>query len=267
MATKLKARKPEAHKTGHVKMVVFGKAGSGKTWLSLQLPTPFYIDVEGGAVRSQYQDRLLQANGAYLARADGAATVAGVIEQVKALATETHAYQTLVIDSLTKLWNSEISKEQERMQASGTVDAFGASKKPAVRQIRRLLDWISKLNMNVVLVCHEMAEWANVDGQRQEIGKIPDCYEKVAYELDLTLRILTVSQGNRIAQVAKSRVLPFPEGSRFNLQVNGQDVSYTQFAERYGKEAIEQPVKPIVLATAEQVAEIERLLSIVKVSD
>lgn len=262
--TRLKARKPEPTRAGHFKGVFYGRPGSGKTWFSLQLPRPFYVDAEGGAIRSQYQERLAAAQGAYLGREDGAATFDGVLEQVRALATESHGYQTLVIDSITKLWNSELAKEQERL---GDKDAFGAYKKPAIRQVRRLLDWITKLDMNVVLIAHEVAEWASVDGKREQVGFLPDVYEKVAYELDLTLRVLSLSQGNRVAQVAKSRVLGFPEGSRFNLQLNGVDVSYAQFAERYGKDAIEAASKPIVLATPAQVAEIERMLSVVKVKD
>lgn len=266
MATsRLKARKPEPPKLGHFKGVFFGKAGAGKTWFALQLPRPYYVDSEGGAIRSQYQERLQQAQGGYLGREDGAASFDSVIEQIKVLATEKHEYQTLVIDSITKLWTSEIAKEQERMKSAGVTDAFGASKKPAVAQIRRMLDWISKLNMNVVLIAHEVGEWANVDGKREEIGRVPDVYEKVAYELDLVLRVVFASQGNRVAHVSKSRILGFPDGSRFDLQVNGKDVSYTEFSQRYGRDAIEQPVKPIVLATPEQLSEITRLLDVVKV--
>lgn len=262
-ATRLKARKPEAQSVGHFKGVFYGKQGVGKTWFALQLPAPFYVDAEAGASRSQYQERLLKAGGAYLGREDGAGSFASVIEQMKALATETHPYQTLVIDSVTKLWNSEIAKEQERL---GDKDAFGASKKPAIKEMRRMLDWITKLNMNVVLIAHEVGEWATVDsGKREEVGRVADCWEKVAYELDLTLRVMSVSQGNRVAVVTKSRILGFPDGSRFNLQVNGTDTSYQEFAARYGKDAIEKPTVPVVLATPEQAAEFDRLLAIVKV--
>jgi hypothetical protein len=261
---KLKERAPEPPELGHFKGLFYGKPGVGKTWFALQLPRPFY---EGGAVRSQYQERLAQAGGGYFGREEGAGTFDGVIEQVKALATEKHEYQTLVIDSITKLWSGEIAREQERMRAAGIPDAFGASKKPAVAQIRRLLDWIGKLDMNVVLIAHEIKEYGvnPITGERGERGVMPDVYEKVSYELDLTLQVVSLAQGNRMAIVTKSRIVGFPDGSRFNLQVNGTDTSYTEFSSRYGKDAIERPVKAIVLATDVQVAEIGRLLDIVKV--
>lgn len=63
----------------------------------------------------------------------------------------------------------------------------------------------------------------------------------------------------------KSRIPTFPEFDRFDLQKGGVDVGYENFAERYGREAIEESVTLTTLASAEQVSEIERLLGIVKV--
>ena len=60
--------------------------------------------------------------------------------------------------------------------------------------------------------------------------------------------------------VRKSRLLGFPDGSEFKLD-------FAEFAQRYGKETIEKPSQAIVLATPGEVAEVNRLLDIVKVSD
>lgn len=262
MATsRLKAREPKAQKVGHFKGVAYGKQGGGKSWFALQLPRPYYIDVEEGSEREQYQARLLQAGGKYMDRGDGAGSFEVVIDQVKALAAEDHPFQTLVIDSLTKLTMIENASERERI---GSNDPFSSYKKAGVAKTMRLLDAISKLDMNVVLIAHEIPEWQTIDGKREQTGVMPDCYDKVSYELDLTLRILLTSKGNRVAQIGKSRILGFPEGDRFNLQVNGTDTSYEEFAKRYGKDALEGPRTPTVFATPEQIAEIERLLALLK---
>jgi len=77
------------------------------------------------------------------------------------------------------------------------------------------------------------------------------------YELHLALEVR--KQGPlRIARVRKSRLIGFPDGESFPW-------SYSEFSTRYGKDIIEGKVELFELASEEQLAEIERLLSIVKI--
>src|SRR3990172_5466939 len=253
---KLKARDPAVVKPGKIKMMTFSKSGIGKTMLSMAFPKPFYIDSEGGARLGHYQDKLKMAGGGYFGVEDGALDFPTVLEQVQALATEKHPYQTLAFGSITKLFQTAIANEAERL---GEKDAFGASKKPAIAFMRRLVNWIMLLDMNVLFEAHEVPEWGinPVTRQREEIGQQPDTWDKLIYELDLTLRL--EKRGlSRIAVVRKSRLTGFPEGDTFPLE-------YKAFAERYGIDYIEAPTSQIVLATPEQVSEIKKLLEVVKV--
>ena len=184
--SKLKAKDPKSAEPSKPKMVLFGPSGVGKTWFSLAFPNVYYIGSEDGASRDHYTDRLKSSGGVYLGTEDGALDFDVVIEQVKALATEKHRFKTLVIDSITKLFNEAISKEAEKL---GDKNAFGADKKPAIAAMRRLVSAISRLDMNVLLIAHEKAEWGvDASGQRTEIGKAPDCWEKLIYELDLAFQ-------------------------------------------------------------------------------
>jgi hypothetical protein len=254
--SKLKAKDPSLVTPGKIKMMTFSKSGIGKTWLSMDFPKPFYIDCEDGARLGHYQEKLKKAGGGYFGKDDGALDFPSVLEQVQALATEKHPYRTLAIGSITKLYQTAIASEAERL---GDKDAFGASKKPAIAYMRRLINWVQRLDMNVLFESHETTEWGLVNGQRQEIGSQPDVWDKLIYELDLTLRL--EKRGNsRIAVVRKSRLLGFPEGDQFPLE-------YTEFALRYGKDFIESEVKPIVLATEAQVTEIKKLLEVVKIDE
>jgi hypothetical protein len=254
--SKLKARKPEEVRPGKTKSLIFGKSGVGKTWFALSFPSPYYIDTEGGADLRHYQKRLQDAGGAYMGPADGALDFGAILEQMQALATEKHGFKTLIIDSVTKLYQVAIANEAERL---GDKDAFGASKKPAIAYMRRLVNWATKLDMNVIFVAHEATEWGMVNGARQEIGQVPDCWDKLIYELDLTLR--AEKRGpERVAVVRKSRLLGFPDCDVFPLD-------YAEFGKRYGRDAIESDVQAITLASPEQVAEIKRLLGIVKVAE
>lgn len=264
MVSKLKARAPEEVEPGRIKGVLFGEPGAGKTWLALSFPTAFFIDTEGGASLARYQRRLKESGGGYFGREDGSLDPDAVIGQIEALATETHPYKTLVIDSLSKLYQTIIAREQERL---GDKDAFGASKKPAIAWARRLVTWLDRLDMNAWLVCHEMTRWEGSGTDRHEAGKTADIWEKLIYELHLTLQVKKLGKGQREAIVAKSRLEGFPDFDRFYLQTNGDDVGYKNFTERYSRDFIEAKVKPIEMASEVEVQEIKRMLEIVKIPD
>ncbi len=259
MASKLKAKAPDEVEPGKTKGLIFGASGVGKTWWALSFPAPYYIDTEGGADLNHYQQRLKAAGGAYMGPGEGSLDFGTIIEQMQALATERHGYKTLIIDSITKVYQTAISNESERIITSGKKDEFGASKKPAIGWMRRLVNWTCKLDMNIWFIAHEAPEWGEINGQRSEIGKIPDVWDKLIYELDIGLRV--IQRGNSfppIGLVQKSRLLGFPKGDNFSLE-------YDTFAERYGRNFIEAESKQIILASAEQVAEIVRLVDLLKV--
>lgn len=252
MSSKLKAVKPKEVQAAKPKILIYGPAGVRKTWVSLDFPKPYYIDVEGGATREAYMEKLHQGGGEYLGREEGAQSFEEVIGQVKALATEKHEFKTLVIDSKSKLFNIELAKEVERL---GDKDAFGASKKLPIQYTRRLIGWLDRLDMTVILICHQKPQWAN----DKQIGVTYDGYDKLEYELDLVLNI-TKQGGSYKATVKKSRLPGFEDASSFNWD-------YNEFADKYGKDIIEAAAKPIILATAEQVAEINQLLETVKLPE
>lgn len=255
--SRLKAKAPQLNAQGKAKGMLYGASGVGKTWFALTFPSPYYIDTEGGADLRHYQERLKASGGAYMGPEDGAMDFNAIIDQMQALATEKHAYKTLVIDSVTKVYQSTIAQEQERL---GDRDAFGASKKPAVQFMRRLCNWITRLDMNVWLIAHETAEWGvDSKGQRAEIGKCADVWDKLIYELDLTLRVTRRVAFPAWAIVHKSRLVGFPNGDGFAL-------TYEDFTGRYGKDFVEAAATPVVLATSEQVAEIVRLVDLLKIA-
>lgn len=255
--SKLKAIEPKSAEPKKPKILLFGKPGVGKTFASLDFPGVYYIDTEGGANLDHYTDKLKASGGVYMGPEQGALDFDTVIGQVQALGTEQHNFKTIVIDSVSKLFNTAIAIEAERL---GDKNAFGADKKPAVANMRRLINWLSRVDMNVVLISHEKPEWGtDSKGQRAEIGATFDCYDKLSYELDLCLNIVKAGP-SRMARVTKSRLLEFPDTSNFPW-------SYKDFAAKYGKDVIEKKSEILVLAKPEQLAEIKNLLSVVKLPD
>ena len=255
--SKLKAKDPKAAEPSKPKILIFGKPGVGKTWWGLDFPSVYYIDTEGGADLSHYTDKLKKAGGVYMGPSDGSLDFHTVIEQFQALATETHKFKTVVVDSISKLFNVAVTLEAERL---GDKDAFGASKKPAIAYMRRLVNWCSKLDMNVIFISHEKAEWGTDNrGERTQIGVTFDCWDKLEYELHLCLHAEKKGP-QRTAKVRKSRLIGFPDQDVFPLD-------YHTFAQRYGQDVIESESKAIKLATKEQVAKVKELLENVRVSE
>lgn len=251
-ASRLKAVEPKAAEPSKPKILIFGKAGVGKTWASLDFPKCYYIDTEGGANLKHYTDKLAKAGGMYMGPEQGSQDFDTIIEQIKALGIEEHPYKTLVIDSISKLHNMEVNIEAERL---GEKDAFGASKKPALRKMATLMRWADRIDMNVVMIAHEKSLWF----KGEQIGVTFDGADKLDYELHLCLNI--VKQGeSRKAFVKKTRLVEFPDATSFAW-------SYEDFATKYGKSVIEGGVRQIVLATPEQLAELNTLLELVKLPD
>lgn len=261
--SKLRAKKPEEVSPGHCKILIWGNAGVGKTWFSLNFPNVYYWDVEGGARLAHYQKRLKDAGGVYVGPDDGSCDFPALLDEVKALSTEKHGYKTLVIDSISKIYAATLSMEQERL---GSKDQYGASKKLPVNYMRRLMAWIGKLDMNVVLIAHSKIDWASAaDSDKKSMTF--DAWEKLDFELDLALNFQQHSPQWRSATVTKTRLLGFPFLEKFDISNKDGDVGYKEFTQRYGKDYIEKAAIPVVLATGDQIAEFEKLLSVLKIED
>ncbi|MDT8333029.1 AAA family ATPase [Roseomonas gilardii] len=255
--SKLKAVPPKAAAPSRPKILIYGKPGVGKTWAALDFPSVYYIDTEGGADLGHYVAKLEASGGVYLGPEQGSQSLDTIIEQVKALATEKHDYRTLVIDSISKAFQVEIAQEAERL---GDKDQYGASKKPAVSKMRQLVVWLGKLDMNAILIAHAKDEYGlDNKGNREVIGETFDAWDKLEYELHLCLNIIKAGP-KRVARVRKSRLLGFPDADTMPW-------SYDEFAKRFGRELLEASAKSIEIASPEQVAEVNRLLEIVKLPD
>lgn len=255
--TKLLAVSPEIVEPSKPKVLIFGAPGVGKTWASLDFPSVFYIDTEGGADLNHYREKLRASGGMYLGPEQGSLDFDIIIGQIQALATERHEFRTVVFDSISKLWNVALSDEQETL---GDKDAFGAYKKLPTRKMTSLIKWVNRLPMNAVFIAHQRELWGlNEKKQREVVGYTFDGQDKLEYDLHLVLQI-TKTGPSRNARIGKSRLTGFPEGEFFEW-------GYRQFSERYGRDVIEKAAEPLVLANAEQLAEIDRLISIVKVPD
>lgn len=253
----LKAKHPKKAEPKKPKILIFGAPGVGKTWGALDFPSVYYIDCEGGAALDHYTDKLEKSGGMYLGPKDGANDMQVVLGEIHSLCTTKHNFRTLVLDSYSKLFNSAIAVEYERMEKMGREmdKTFGAEKKPAIARTKQMIAWFDKLDMNVILICHQKDLWKN----GEQIGVTFDGWDKLEYELDLAIQI--VKQGNsRKAKIGKCRLQQFREGEQLEW-------SYSEFANRYGIDVIEAAAKPIEPASADQIRVVQQLCEVVKLDD
>lgn len=249
-AAAFKGCPPGQAEAGKPKIMVSGDSGIGKTWFATSFPRVFFIDTEGGANLKHYQARLADAGGWYMGTEHGSQEFETVIDTVKQLATTPHEYKTLVIDSFTKLYLTTAGMAEEKGGSE-----FGRDKKEANRPTRRLIRWLDKIDMNVILICHSKKTWEN--GEQK--GTTFDGFDKLEYELHLWLEAKKRGN-NRVAIIRKSRLTGFTQDTTMPLE-------YADFAERYGKDIIERETHAITLATPEQVAEMKELLNLVRLPE
>lgn len=252
MAKALRGGDPKAAVPSKPKILIFGPPGTGKTTFACDFPSVYYIDSEGGADLEGYTDRLKASGAAYMGPRDGACDFPTVLEEIQTLATTKHRFKTLVIDSFSKLFETRVAIDAEAMERAGKEDGFGASKKGAVGLSRRMVSWFQRLDMNVVLICHQQAMYEG----GKEVGVTFSGWPKLGYELHLALRVAKLG-ASRKAFVGKSRLKGFPEGESF-------DLDYATFAGRYGRDVMEAESKAAEVSTPEQMAEYHALLVEVK---
>ncbi len=258
--SKLKAVDPKAAKVSKAKILIYGDPGVGKTFTALDFPSPYFFDIEGGASQPQYTDKLKASKGAYVGPEQGSQDFNEILEQVKGLATEKHGFKTVVFDSITKIFNLEIARENERLLAANKKDEFGSSKKPAVRYMQRLVAWLQRMDMNCIIIAHGKPEWGmTANGERNEIGRTFDAWDKLSFELDLTLEIYKAGP-TRMARVKKTRLAGFEDASIFPW-------SYAEFAKRFGETNIEKEVSTISLPSPETLTTLYGLMQQNKTSE
>jgi DNA polymerase III delta prime subunit len=252
----LRGKKPEKIEK-RLKALFYGAAGVGKTTAGIQFPKPYLIDTERGAENDQYVKLLEQAGGAIFQTTD----FEELVSEVKTLLTEKHDYKTLVIDPLTTVYNDLLEKsaaflkaQSKEKDATGT--EFGRHYGEANKKMKHLLNLLLRLDMNVIITSHAKNEY----GQNLAVlGSTFDCYKKLDYLFDLVFEIQKRGT-QRIGLVKKTRVEAFAETEQFPF-------SYDTIAEKYGRDVLERDAVAQILASQEQVNEINRLVELLKVPE
>lgn len=235
------------------KAMFYGPAGAGKTTAAIQFPCPALIDTERGSENDQYVDLINAKGGGVIRTTD----FDDIVAAVGGLLNDPGNYQTLIIDPLTIIYSDLLDKAGDEVGTD-----FGKNKGPANRKIKHLLTLLLRLDMNVVVTSHQKPKWVRAkDAKGKDTvateGFTFDCYDSLDYVFDLVVEVGKRGK-ERVGTVKKTRIVGFIDGETFPF-------SYDAIADKYGRDAIERLTVPVALATAEQVAEMERLVDVLKV--
>jgi len=236
---KLKAKEPQAC-TKRLKLFMFGDAGVGKTTSACMLPSPYIIDGERGT--DNYADLITKAGGAVLQTTD----MDEVINEVRLLRTEKHSYKTLVIDPITPLYYDLVEKCELRVGSE-----WGRHYGEANKVMRRLVNLLMDLDMNVIMTAHSKAVYGD---EMKKTGITFDGWKRLDYIFDLVLELRKKTPTKRYASVVKTRINSFPDGDTFEW-------TYGAIAKRYDLKEIERKATVIELAIPEQIATISKLVT------
>lgn len=254
-----RAKTPEPQ-SKRVKMMVFSTAGIGKTTAAINWPKAVIVDMEHGT--DNYANTII-ANGSVVLHTTNPDEVK---DEIKTLLTEKHEYRTIVIDPVTILyqaiqekWTRIFSKYADTEKATELQDfgfRYWAKVKSDYKSIMRML---LACDLNVILTAHQKDLYG--EGMKK-VGFGSDSMKGDEHIFDYVFQLVMDAKGRRMAITKKERAEvgkpKFPAEFEW---------SYKNFLVYYGKEELERESTPIPLASAEQVAEVKRLLGIVKVED
>ena len=213
-------------------MTIFGEAGLGKTTLAAMMPAPVFIRTEDGTMSLQGKDDV--------ALFPVATSSQDVLDQIEALATQEHAFKTVVLDSITQLATmieAEIvaadPKAKSINQAGG---GYGAGYNAAAERHRMIREWIGALayekGMNVVFIGHadtETMDLPDMDAYgrytiRMHKKAMPHYVDNVDLVGFIRLKTFTRGDGDkkRAISTGEREIICFPVASnvsknRFNI--------------------------------------------------
>jgi hypothetical protein len=242
----LRGVKPEAIQK-RLKAFFYGEAGAGKTTCAISFPKPYLIETEGGAENDAYIKRLQDSGALVYCTSD----FDEVMDEIKSLMSDDHAYKTLVIDPLTHVYDGLV----EKCGADKKIGTeFGRHYSEANRRFKQMMKLLARLDMNVIITSHAKKEY----GDNMVVKGITfDCYKKLDYLFDLVVEV-QMRGDQRVGIVKKTRIESFPYSEVFPF-------SYEEIARRYGSDVLERKAVAANLATDEQVMSIKHLVSVLKI--
>jgi len=212
------------------KILLYGEPGVGKTTTALKFPAPYIIDTEKGAEHKDYLELLTKNKGAIFQSCD----YDDIMDEVKSLTFEKHPFKTLVIDSITPVFEG-LKRSYGKDEKIGTL--FSRDKHAANGDLTDLGLLLLRLDMNIIITSHAKMKYKMIaddySGKKtlEAIGFCGIGIETLSYIFDFEAELQF--RGKRhVGNVSKTRFKePFPVGKDISLE-------FKDIAEKYGEEIL-----------------------------
>lgn len=203
---------PASKSERHLKVLLTGTFGTGKTRAALSFPQPIAVlDLEGGTA--------LYSGNFDVLRSKDLRTIEQAIDSLQG-----SPYKTVVIDPITVIYtllqDAAQSLVERRNQNQPTIES-GKSLTPREwglikREYNALLTKLINLPMHVVLVTREKDLYEGTGDNMRKIGVQPDTEKGTPYLADFVLHMLTEGQNGEtfVTVVEKSRSPMLPKGKK-----------------------------------------------------
>jgi adenosyl cobinamide kinase/adenosyl cobinamide phosphate guanylyltransferase len=236
--SKLKGKAPTLTKK-RLKAFFYGSSGTGKTSCCIQFPNAYYIDTEKGAEHQQYVDVLTKNNSVVYQTRD----FEDLYDQVKALATEQHDFETIIIDPITSIYSNLLDACSKKFD-----NRFNKHYGELNKSFERLLDLLLRIDMNVIITSHSKKEYGK---EMSVIGTTFDAYKKLDYIFDLVIET-KIENKRYVGVIKKSRISSMPTGEEIDFNYKMLDGLYRK---DLGKSV------PLELISEESLAELQNLIA------
>jgi hypothetical protein len=210
-----------------IKLMIFGDAGSGKTFEALNAPEPCVIDCEAG---STCYSGIKKFHVIHATAADS------IMAPIDWLLQHDHPYQSLILDPVSVFWESLQSKwidilmrrnkgskgyRQEYYELSAR--DWGLIKQDLKKFFRKL----TMLDMNLILICREKVKYRD-SGFMIPDGTTFDGEKSLPYLCDTLVRCFKSKSGEFLSECIKDRTQtlpsePFQTSELINLLMGGEE--------------------------------------------
>jgi len=234
-----------------LKLFLWGDSGAGKTTLALQFPKPVIIDLEGGCdlYGESFDFDVLKAT-----------TAEEVSEALDWLLTHKHDYRTLVVDPITIYWDalqkrwSDIFLNRNKGSKGYKFEFYDLQPRDWMTLKAEFKDFIRRLialDMNVIVTARQKTQYAD-GGFMKAIGETFDGEKSLPYLFDTIVRLFVDEKGRHMGLCLKDRSNKLPK--------EAFEAKYELFESLFGKQALARKAKPAPRASAETVANIQKLI-------
>lgn len=232
--------------------LIAGGSGAGKTFFVANLPHAviYDTDIGGGAA---YADARIKRNGSERVEVS---SFGEILDDLKARQLAGRMPKSIVIDHVTGLHQAAVITSNP----DGAAD-FGRSGAQATAAWRQVREFARKLDANIFATAHLKGEW----DKDKQTGKVADGAKNIEADMGIVLHL---ERPNGADYPAIARVIKWrrdPEDPRGRVPA-----CFPLTLEKFGEIAgvgFSRVSKPEPLATAEQVAELRRLVGVVKLPE